>query len=160
MKDRIMNLLLMLVVAAALGVTLLRSPADTEEANLSAALTALPAATAAPDPLDAYRARRREDRAREQAALLALMGDAAADEAARQQARQALAALNESAEAELAVEAALAVQGDGKSLCVVRNGEATVLLSQPIDETQAALILELAREASGLETEKIRIAAF
>ena len=64
MKDKLMNLLLLLAVGAALGVSLLR-PADTPTAALPP-LTALPTAacTPSPPPAQAYRAQRLAVRAR------------------------------------------------------------------------------------------------
>ena len=63
-----MNALLMATVAAALAVTLTRPDApDTEAALWTAPPTAAP--TAVPDPVQMYRARRRDTRTQDQAIL-------------------------------------------------------------------------------------------
>ena len=67
MKDRILNVLMLLTVAVALGITLLRGGAGEETLSPAPFLSALPAAapTATPHPADAYRQRRAESRRQE-----------------------------------------------------------------------------------------------
>ena len=154
-----MNALLMATVAAALAVTLTRPDApDTEVALWTAPTTAAP--TAVPDPVQMYRARRRDTRVQDQAALTALAETEDADPEARRLARAMLIETSENDEIELAVEAALAAQGMSDALCVARRGGVTVLLSGQLTERQAALILDIARQASGQDVENIRVAGF
>lgn len=160
MKDKILNLLLLLTVGLALFLSLKKSPAAQAPLADAPPLAALPAAAPTAHPLDAYRARRDQERAREQAALLAILQDAAASEEEKSRAREELLSLNERAETELAVEAALAARGDGQSLCAARRGEILVFLGRAVSETEAALLLEVARQSSGLEADHIRISAF
>lgn len=156
MKESIKNLLLLAVVGAALFITLNKPTEQAAPLSAFPAVTARPAAAPTPAPLDAYRSRRNQERAREQAALQAILEDGGASREEQARAREQLLALNENAEIELAVEAALASLGGG--LCVARAGEITVLVRQALTEAQAALILELAQAASGLPREHVRIA--
>ena len=155
-----MNALLMATVAGALAVTLTRPSGmpGAEAALWTAVPTVMPAAT--PDPVQAYRDRRQGTRAQDQAALTALAGAEDADPEARRLARMMLLETAENDETELAVEAALAAQGMGDALCVARRGSVTVFLSGQLTDSQAALILEIARQSSGAELENIRVAGF
>lgn len=159
MKDKILNILLILTVTAALTLTLARGQPEQESASLT--LTALPTRipTATPHPVDAYRARREETRAQEQALLRALAQSEQTSPETRAQAEKQLLEAAAWMETELAVEAALAAQGYGQALCVAREGAVTILLSQELTAQEAALILALAQEASGAAAENIRIAA-
>lgn len=125
------------------------------------ALTALPTLvpTATPHPVDAYRARRADTRAQEQALLRALVQSDQTSKETRAQAEKQLLEASAWMETELAVEAALAAQGYGQALCVAREGAVTILIPQEITAKEASLILALAQEASGTAAENIRIAA-
>ena len=162
MKDRILNVLMLLTVAAALGITLLRGGTGAETLSPAPFLSALPAAapTATPHPADAYRQRRAESRRQEKQVLLSLIEGEFTQEATRNLAQEQLLRVTEQEEAELAVEAALAAWGDEKALCTARDGALTILVSAPLTEGQASLVLELAREASGLPAENIRISGY
>lgn len=159
MKDKILNILLLLTVAAALVLTLIRGKPYQESPAM--ALTALPTLvpTATPHPVDAYRARRADTRAQEQALLRALVQSDQTSKETRAQAEKQLLEASAWMETELAVEAALAAQGYGQALCVARAGAVTILIPQEITAKEAALILALAQEASGAAAENIRIAA-
>lgn len=150
MRKRVISLLMLFFVIGALILSLRRDlPAD---APLAAALPITCAPTAAPSPIESYRARRKTERAREQAALLSLGEDG--------DAKAQLLEINRCAEIELAVEAALAARGDGDGLCAVRGNQVTVVLGRPLDEREAAMIVSIAAEASGLTEDCIRLWAF
>lgn len=159
MKDRILNGLLLLTVAAALGLTLLRGAPEEAGAPLPLPTSLLPGATATPHPIDAYRSQRRENR-QETEALLALLKDSPdLSPEARAQAEQQLGQIAARRETELAVEAALAAKGMGRGLCVCRDGAVTVFVPQPLSAQDAALLLDWVMEISGVSKENIRISA-
>ena len=162
MKDRILNALMLLTVAAALIMTLVRGvPPDTEAGiPLPVAAVATPAPTAAPHPADAYKMERAETRKKEEALLLSLINSAQTAEETRILAEAAILDMTKNDEIELAVEAALAERGYDKSLCVARNGEVTVFFPREITEREAALFLDIACAASGLDAQNIRLAGF
>ena len=159
-KDKILNALMLFTVAAALILTLIRGQPETQPSpsQVFAAL-ATGAPTASPHPIDAYRARRAESRRQERSALLALAESEFSSPESRALAQEQLRETAAREEIELAVEAALAAQGFDRALCVARGGSVTILLSREATAPEAALILEIAREASGLSPENIRIAA-
>ena len=160
MKEKIKSILTLAITGASLAFALRGSGSGAAPLSVSPPVAVLPSAAPAASPAEAYRAYRLREREREQAALQALLADAEAPEAEREQARRQLLALQENAETELAVEAALAARGDGEGLCVRRSGEITVFLSRALTEAEAALILEIAKNASGIGAGHIRISAF
>lgn len=160
MKDRILNALMLLAVAAALVATLIRGgqEAAPEIMPLNVAAEAAPLVT--PHPAETYRRERQETRAQERAALLALIGAQDADPETRALAEKQLLALNESDETELAAEAALLARGYDPALCVARAGEAILFVPGEITAQDAALILEIVEAASGLPRENIRVSGY
>ena len=122
------------------------------------------AAQAAPEPTlhpaDAYKQTRLKTRDREQTALTALLNATDTDAEVRLQAQKQLAELVQNSEIELAAEAALLARGYEKALCVSRAGEAIVFVSGEIGAQDAALILEILEEASGLPRENIRVSGY
>ena len=159
-KDRVLNILMLLAVGAALAVTWGRpSPESDTTLMLPIADTPVPAPTATPDPIAAYRERREQDRRQEEQALLTLIeGDRAAAET-RADAQAQLLQLQRNREIELAVEAALIARGYPDALCVARQDAVTILMNREIGESDAALILYLAQEASGADPKNIRISS-
>ncbi len=153
MKDRILNTLMLLTVAAALALTLFRG-APAEQADLPLAIVS-PAPS--PDPIEAYRLRRNQTREKEKALLLSLSESGAWTEETKALAEKALRQMLLSDETELALEAALSARGYGRALCVYREGSLTVLTAQPLTDRDAALILDLAREIAGLEPQNVRL---
>lgn len=160
MKDKLMNLLLLLAVGAALGVSLLR-PADTPTAALPP-LTALPTAvcTPSPPPAQAYRAQRLAVRAQEQEGLESLLQSGALSAESRALAEAQALSIAQNQETELCVEAALAALGYADALCAAREESLNIFVPQTLEAAQAQLLLEVAQEASGLAAERIRIAVF
>ena len=153
MKDRILNALMLLAVAAALILTLIReAPEETASAPLSA-VTVL----ATPHPAEAYRQQRADTRRQEKNALLALAEDETASDAIRQLAEEQLRSLMTADETELAMEGALAGAGFPHGLCICRGGKITLMADQAPDARTAAFLLDLAREVSGVSAENIRI---
>ncbi len=159
MKDRVLNILMLAAVAAALILTFLKGAPDSET-GLPLASIAAPAATAAPHPAEVYRARRRETRAMEQSLLTALASGELTDAETRTMAEKQLVEITANDETELAVEGALAAHGYADALCVARNGSMTVFLPGEITADEAAFFLEIARDASGLEPESIRLTGY
>lgn len=159
MKDKILNGLMLLTVALALFFSLTQGsdPPAAPMAALKAGPTLLPAPTLT--PAEDYRARRQSSRAQEQALLRALIQSQATTPEIRTLAEEQLLSMTGWMETELAVEAALAAKGYSQALCVAREGSVTILLPQPLDQQEAALILALAQEASGVKKTNIRIAA-
>lgn len=153
-KDRILNLLMLFTVFAALGLTLLKTPAAPTEPL--PAVTALPAVSWA----EAFRQRREETREKEKEALLALPQNPAWSEEIRAAAEAELRQVLLSQETELAVEALLAARGLDDALCVYRQGKLTVFSQSALSEKDAALIRDLAREAAGIDPKNIRISGY
>lgn len=156
MKDRILNALMLLTVAAALLLTLLKgAPAQQAE---------IPLAPAAPlstqDPVEAYRQRREQTREKEKSLILALSESGVWTEETKALAGDAMRQTLFSDETELAIEAALAAHGYGRALCVCRENSLTVFTAQPLSDRDAALILDLAREIAGIGPEKIRLSGY
>ena len=162
MKDRIMNALMLLTVAAALILTLLRGAPEPEAAFdapvVSSFVTAAPANT--PHPADVYRQRRAESRQMEQAMLQALIGSEFTAPEMRALAEKQLLEAAEQMETELAVEAALAGKGYANALCVAREKTVTVMTGTALSAQDAALLLSLITEASGISRENIRMTGF
>ena len=156
MKDRILNILMLSAVAAALILTLWKGAPEPGETLPIAA----PAATAAPHPAEIYRARRKETRALEQSLLTTLAESEHTAPETRTLAEEQLIEITKNDEIELAVEGALAAHGYVDSLCVARDGSMTVFLNAEISADEAAFFLEIARDASGLRTENIRLTGY
>ena len=156
MKDRVLNILMLAAVAAALVLTFLKGTPDSETGLPLATI----AATAAPHPAEIYRARRRETRAMEQSLLTTLASGELTDAETRTMAEKQLVEITANDETELAVEGALAAHGYADALCVARNGSMTVFLPGEITADEAAFFLEIARDASGLEPESIRLTGY
>ena len=152
MKDRLLNLLMLLTVGAALALTLLRPPAANQESPLPA-VAALPTQR----PAEAFRQRREKTREREKETLLALRDGENWTGETRALAEAALRETLLSDETELAVEAALVGRGYADALCVCRAGRLTVLAAAPLEEEDAALVRDLAAEIAGIEPDHIRI---
>lgn len=152
MKDRLLNLLMLLTVGAALALTLLRPTSLNQESPLPA-VTALPARSSA----EAFRLRREKTREREKDTLLALRDGEGWAEETRALAAEALRQTMLSDETELAVEAALTGRGYADALCVYREGRLTVLAAAPLREEDAALVRDLAAEIAGVAPDHIRI---
>jgi len=159
-KDRILNLLMLLTVGAALALSLARGPGEPAgfDAALSAVSTAAP--TAAPSPAEAYRARRAAARARDEELLTLLLSSPDTEGETLALARRQLLDMTKNDETELAVEAALAAGGCPDGLCVARRGEVTVFFPREISQREAALYLDIVRDASGLGAENIRLTGF
>ena len=66
----------------------------------------------------------------------------------------------EQMETELAVEAALAGKGYANALCVAREKTVTVMTGTALSAQDAALLLSLITEASGISRENIRMTGF
>lgn len=156
MKDRILNILMVVVVIIAL-IFSMKSQKSTE---LPKAFPQAPVLTAAPtvQPILAYRSHRVEIRHQEEALLQAMIQNDATSPEMRAQAEQMILEIAGNAEIELAAEAALAAQGYPLALCVARSGSVTILMDAELSRQEAALLIHLVQEASGLTAENIRIA--
>lgn len=152
MKDKILNTLMLLTVAAALGITLLRGPGE-ESAPLP-----LPDLRPAPTlhPAQVYRQRRSAARQEEEAALAALIQQ----EETRDTAQTQLQEMVNAQEIELAIEGALAGKGYPNGLCVYRKGRMTVFVDGQINSHDAALLSALAAEIANISPENIRITGY
>ena len=159
MKDRIMNILMLGAVAAALILTFLKGIPETGTSLPMASFTQA-SPTVSPHPADVYRARRKETRAMEQSLLSTLIESEHTDSETKTLAEQQLVAITANDEIELAVEGALAAHGYTDSLCVARDGSMTVFLPTEIQADEAAFFLEIARDASGLQAENIRLTGY
>lgn len=161
-KDRIWNTLLLVTVAAALLLTLSRDGQEQESAALplTAASVSAPIPTAAPAPAEAYRQERAQTRQRDRNALLALVESESVSPETRALAENQLLETVKNDEIELAVEAALVARGYPDSLCAARQGAITVFLDKEIGAGDASLLLDVAREASGLSPENIRLTGY
>ena len=159
MKDRILNVLMLAAVAAALILTFLKGAPDTA-VGLPMASVAQPAATISPHPAEIYRARRKETRAMEQSLLTTLIDSEQTAPETKTMAEQQLITITSNDEIELAVEGALAANGYTDALCVSRDGSMTVFLPAEITADDAAYFLEMAQDASGLPPENIRLTGY
>ena len=162
MKDKVLNALTLLTVAAALVLTLLRGAPEPDAPSRAPAVIAMPTAapTAAPHPAQAYRARRAEVRQQEQAMLQLLLDSEGTTPEIRALAGEQALATAAQEETELAVEAALAGKGYENALCVVRSGSATVFTGTALTAPDAALIRQLVQEAADIPPENIRLTGF
>ena len=158
-RDRLWNVLLLITVASALLLTLSRSGQETESAALplTAASLSTPLPTAAPAPAEVYRQERAQTRQRDRDALLALAESGNISPETRALAESQLLETAKNDEIELAAEAALIARGYSNSLCAARQGAITVFLDKEISAGDAALLLSVVQEASGLAPENIRL---
>ena len=159
MKDRILNVLMLAAVAAALILTFLKG-APVTAVGLPMASVAQPTATISPHPAEIYRARRKETRAMEQSLLTTLIDSEQTAPETKTMAEQQLIEITSNDEIELAVEGALAANGYTDALCVSRDGSMTVFLPAEITADDAAYFLEMAQDASGLPPENIRLTGY
>ena len=159
MKDRILNILMLAAVAAALILTFLKG-APVTAVGLPMASVAQPTATISPHPAEIYRARRKETRAMEQSLLTTLIDSEQTAPETKAMAEQQLIEITSNDEIELAVEGALAANGYTDALCVSRDGSMTVFLPTEITAEEAAYFLEMAQDASGLPPENIRLTGY
>ena len=158
-RDRIWNGLLLFTVAFALALTLSRNGGEREAAALPLALSTLQPA-ASPTPAEAYRRERAQTRQRNRDALLTLSESADASPETRVMAEAQLLETAKNDEIELAAEAALIARGYPDSLCAARLGAVTVFLDKEISAADAALLLDVVQEASGLAPENIRLTGY
>ena len=159
MKDRILNILMLAAVAAALILTFLKG-APVTAVGLPMASVAQPTATISPHPAEIYRARRKETRAMEQSLLTTLIDSEQTAPETKAMAEQQLIEITSNDEIELAVEGALSANGYTDALCVSRDGSMTVFLPTEITAEEAAYFLEMAQDASGLPPENIRLTGY
>ena len=162
MKDRIWNALMLATVAAALAFTLTKGTPEQESAALPLTVASLPTPmpTATPTPVEAYRQERAQTRQRDRDALLVLAESGTVTSETRALAESQLLETAKNDEIELAAEAALIARGYLNSLCAARQGAVTVFLDKEISAGDAALLLEVVREASGLSPENIRLSGY
>ena len=159
MKDRILNILMLAAVAAALILTFLKG-APVTAVGLPMASVAQPTATISPHPAEIYRARRKETRAMEQSLLTTLIDSEQTAPETKTMAEQQLIEITSNDEIELAVEGALAANGYTDALCVSRDGSMTVFLPTEITAEEAAYFMEMAQDAFGLPPENIRLTGY
>ena len=159
MKDKILNTLMLLSVAAALLFTLLNEKNLPAQPTLSLSSVATLAPTAAPRPIDSYRARRESTRKEELTALSALSENPLAEEEIRKMAQMQITEITQRNEMELAMEAALIARGYADALCIFQSGSLTILLTETLTEQDAQWIFALAAEITNLKMENIRISA-
>lgn len=161
-KDRIWNGLMLATVAAALIFTLTKGTPEQEGAPLPLTVASLPTSipTATPTPAEAYRQERAYTRQRDRDALLLLVQSESVSPETRVLAESQLLETAKNDEIELAAEAALIARGYADSLCAARQGAITVFLDKEISAGDAALLLDVVREASGLSPENIRLTGY
>ena len=161
-RDRIWNALLLATVAGALIFTLTKGAPEQDGAALPLTAASLPAPmpTATPTPAEAYRQERARTRQRDREALLALAESLSVSPETRTLAENQLLETAKNDEIELAAEAALTARGYPDSLCAARHGAVTVFLDTEISAEDAALLLDVVREASGLSPENIRLTGY
>ena len=157
MKDKILNVLMLLSVAAALIFTFIYEKKGVSAPVLSLLPSATFSPTPSPRPIDAYRLHRERTRQEESSALSALSQNALADEEIRRMAQMQLTEIAERNEIELAAEATLIARGYPDALCIFQAGNMTVLLTKSLSEADAAWIFQLIREVTKLEMENIRV---
>lgn len=156
MKDRLLNFLMLLTVAAALILTYVKGSPGKAPLSSTPAVTALPTV----HPVTAYRQEREKTRAQEREALEGIRSSGASSAETAALADETLRDMLRADENELAVEAVLAARGYANALCVYRRGTLTVLTDRKLTETDARLILDLARDAAGISEERVRISGF
>lgn len=140
-------LMTLLLLCAVLSAFYLRSEADRPGTSIPVQQVFLrAAATEAPD----FRQQRQTQRAEELAALSAL---AQQDAGLNEQ----LQRLVERAEAELAVESALAAMGYPQAACALREDAAAVCLPEKLDAARAQAVIELCARLTGLPAENVFI---
>ena len=161
-KEHIWNGLMLVTVAAALIFTLTKGAPEQESAALPLAVASLPTPTptATPTPAEAYRQERSRTRQRDRDALLALAQSENVSPETRALAESQLLETAKNDEIELAAEAALIARGYTDSLCAARQENITVFLDKEISAGDAALLLDVVREASGLSPENIRLTGY
>lgn len=153
MKDRILNALMLLTVAAALGVSIRSTPdAVPVQSSADTWLTSV-------DPVAAYRERRTEQRKREEEALAVLLADESCDAALRAQARETLLTMQRCAETEQIAEALAIGRGYGDTVCTLAGETLFFVLQKPIATADAAQLIALAAQATGVSAENVRIFA-
>lgn len=153
MKDRILNTLMLLTVALALGLSLRKPPAAAPVQQSAETVTV------SMDPVAAYRERRTEQRKREQEALQTLLTDEKSDAALREQARETMLNLLHGAETERIVETLAVGQGYGDAVCTLAGETLLFVLREALGAEEAARLTALAAEATGIAAENIRIVA-
>lgn len=153
MKDRIMNTLLLLTVGLALLFSL-KQPFAARPIQVSAEVP-----LTEEDPVSAYRARRTEQRKREEDTLRSLAADGNCDISLREQAQTMLLELQRRAETETTAEALAIGRGYGDAICTLAGETLLFVLQQPITSEEAACLTELTAEAAGIPTKNIRISA-
>ena len=153
---------MLFTVAAALIFTLTKGAPEQENPALPLAVASLPTSipTAAPTPAETYRRERTQTRQRDRDALLALVQSESVSPETRALAENQLLETAKNDEIELAAEAALIARGYADSLCAARQGAITVFLDKEISAGDAALLLDIVREASGLSIENIRLTGY
>lgn len=154
MKDRILNICMLALVALALLLSL-RGDDQLPAPALESALVAHPAPTDAP-PLQQYRLERQQSRYQLLQALTALQENREMDGSLQQAATEQLLSLSQQWETELALEAALAAKGY-EGVCVMEQGKITLFLTGELSARDAALLQGLILEWAGIEAENIRI---
>lgn len=161
-KDRLWNGLMLVTVAAALIFTLTKGTPEQESVALPLAVASLPTPmpTVTPTPAEAYRQERAQTRQRDRDALLALVESESVSPETRALAESQLLETAKNDEIELAAEAALIAKGYPNSLCAARQGAITVFLDKEISAGDAALLLDIVREASGLSPENVRLTGY
>ena len=159
MKDRILNILMLAAVAAALILSFFKSTPETGT-SLPMASISSPAAAASPHPAEVYRTRRKETRAMEKSLLTALIESEHTVPETKEMAERQMLEITKNDETELAVEGALAAGGYADALCVARDGSMTVFLPTEISADEAAYFLEITQDASGLSPENIRLTGY
>lgn len=155
MKDRILNILMLLSVSAALLISFLRgSPKDGQSVSVSS-LPSLSVQT--PSPLAAYRARRAEERKAEMEVLLSLSRNEVLEKESREEAGQRLLYLQRFTEAEMQAEALLTGRGYGETLCIADEKNLLIVLEHALNADQAQQILSLLEEILAYPGQNIRI---
>lgn len=161
-KEHLWNGLMLVTVAAALIFTLTKGTPEQESPPLPLTVASLPTPmpTATPTPAEAYRQERARTRQRDRDALLVLVESVNVSLETRALAESQLLETAKNDEIELAAEAALIARGYPNCLCAARQGAVTVFLDKEISAGDAALLLDVVREASGLSTENIRLTGY
>ncbi|MBQ4075531.1 MAG: SpoIIIAH-like family protein [Clostridia bacterium] len=157
MKDRILNALMLVTVGLALILSYFHgqdAPSPLPAAALQIHPSPLPSPS--PPPIRQYLLQRNQQRQEERLALQTILENENMDAAFRTRAGNQLLEITENAEAELALEAALAAKGM-EGVCIVRKGKITLFVDQPLDEASAALLIHLAAETTGVHPENIRL---
>ena len=147
---------------ALLALTLSRNGREPEAAALplvpASMQTLSPAASST--PAEVFRRERALTRQRDRDALLTLAKSEDVSSETRALAENQLLETARNDEIELAAEAALIARGYPDSLCAARQGAVTVFLDKEITAADAALLLDVVREASGLAPENIRLTGY